>query len=66
MQTKNMVMYAFNPMTQKAGVGASLWIQGQPGVHGYFKDSQGYIVEPCLNKKKGGVVKSLFCIFNFF
>lgn len=63
MRTKNMVMCAFNPMTREAGVGASLWIQGQPGVHGYFKDSQGYTVEPCLNKKR--VKSSLFCIFNF-
>lgn len=28
--------------------GGSLWVGGQPGLHGEFQASQGYKVTPCL------------------
>ena len=28
------------------------WVQGQPGLHSEFQDSQGYTEKPCLKKTK--------------
>ena len=38
------------PLDGKAG--RSLWIWSQPGLHGEFQDSQGYIMKACLKKTK--------------
>ena len=40
----------------------SLWIQGQPGLHSEFQDSQGYTEKHCLKnknktKQKDGTMK---------
>ena len=40
-----------NPSTQEAEAGGS-GVQGQPGLYSEFQDSQGYIMRPCLKKKK--------------
>lgn len=45
-------MVAFNPSTWEAETNKYLWIQGHPGLHCVFQDSQDYIVRPCLKKKK--------------
>jgi hypothetical protein len=42
------VAHAFNPSTQKAKAGRSLWVQGQPRLHFKFHTSLGYI----LNKNE--------------
>ena len=42
---------AFNPITQEAEAGRSLWGQGQPGPQGKFSDNQGYTEKPCLKKQ---------------
>jgi hypothetical protein len=31
---------------------ADFWVQGQPGLHSEFQDSQGYTEKPCLDKKQ--------------
>jgi hypothetical protein len=31
---------------------ADFWVRGQPGLQSEFRDSQGYIEKPCLEKKK--------------
>ena len=47
-----MVVKSFNPSTQEAEAGGSLWVQGQPGLQSEFQDSQGcYIEKPCLKKE---------------
>lgn len=46
-----MVVQSFNLSTQEAEAGESLWVQGQPGLHSEFLDSQGYTEKPCLEKK---------------
>lgn len=43
-----MVVYTFNPSTQKAEADRSHWVSGQPGLHDEFQDNQDYIVRPCL------------------
>jgi hypothetical protein len=35
-------LHTLNLNTQKAEVGGSLWVQGYPGLHNKFQDSQGY------------------------
>ena len=47
------VVHTFNPSTQEAEAGGSLWVQDQPGLHSEFQDSQGcYTEKSCLEKKK--------------
>jgi hypothetical protein len=47
------VAHAFNLSTWEAEVSGSLWVQGQPGLHIKFQNSQGYYIEkPWLGKKK--------------
>ena len=46
-----MVAYTFNTNTKEAEE-VDFWVQGQPGLHSEFQDSQGYIVRPCLKKIK--------------
>ena len=36
--------HTFNPSAREAEAGGSLWIEGQPGLHSEFRDSQGYLV----------------------
>jgi len=48
------VVHAFNPSAQEAEVGASMWVQGQPGLQTEFRDSQGYIEKPCFKKGRRG------------
>jgi hypothetical protein len=45
-----MVVYTFNPGTPEAQEGRSLGVQGQPGLHSKFQNSQGYIEKLCLKK----------------
>jgi hypothetical protein len=39
-----------NSRTQEAEAGGSLRVQGQPGVHSEFQDSQGYLERTCLKQ----------------
>ena len=41
-----MVAHIFNPSTQEAEAGGSLWVRGQPGLYNEFQDNQKYIVNP--------------------
>ena len=41
--------HTFNPNTQEAEAGQSLGVQGQPGLHSEFQDSQGYTETRCLS-----------------
>lgn len=43
----------FNPSTWGRGVGGSLSLK--PGLHIEFQEGQGYIVRPCLKKKKNSI-----------
>lgn len=43
-----MVVHAFNPNTEKAEAGESLWVEGLPSLHSEFHTGQGCIVRPCL------------------
>jgi hypothetical protein len=45
-----MVAHAFNPSTQKAEIGESLSVQGQPDQQREFQHTHSYTVRPCLNK----------------
>ena len=45
------VAHNFNPITQVAEAGGSLWVPRQPGLQSEFQDSQGY-VENLSQKKK--------------
>jgi hypothetical protein len=45
-------MHAFNPSTQEAETGRSLWDPGQPDLHSEFQGSLVYTVRPCLRKLK--------------
>ena len=44
--------HAFNPSTQEAEAGRSLWVPGQPGLQSELQDSQGYTEKPYLEKPK--------------
>jgi hypothetical protein len=46
------VTYPFNPSTQEAEAGRSLWVWGQPGLQSEFQDSQGSTEKPFLKNKK--------------
>jgi hypothetical protein len=50
--------HTFNPSTQEAEAGRSLWVQGQPGLQSEFQDIQGYIVTHCLKKAEKKEKKS--------
>jgi hypothetical protein len=52
--SSGVVAHTFNPITWEAEASSSLWVQGQPGLHNEFQDSQGYKVRPCLKKTKKG------------
>ena len=48
-----MVLSAFNPRTQEAEAGGSLWVQGQPGLQSSLEDNQWCYTERfCLEKPK--------------
>jgi hypothetical protein len=47
-----MVANAFNPCIWEAEAGWFLWVQGQPGLHSEFQDSQSYMEDPVSKKKK--------------
>ena len=46
-----MTTYTFNPSTQEAETGRSLWAWGQPGLQSKFQDSQSYTEKPCSKNK---------------
>ena len=47
------VVLAFNPSTQKADGGGSLWVHGQSDLQCVLQDSQGsYTEKPCILKKR--------------
>ena len=46
-----MVAHSFDPNTQDAEAGRSLFIRDQPGLHAQFHNSQGYIVKAYLKNK---------------
>jgi hypothetical protein len=46
------VAHAFNPSNSEAEASGCLRVQGQPGLHKEFQDSQGYTEKPCLEKKE--------------
>ena len=46
-----MLVHAFNPSTQEAGAGGSLWVWGQPGLQSEFQDNHGYTDKPCFEKQ---------------
>lgn len=39
--------------------GSCLCGQGQPGIHSKFKDSQDYVVSPCLKQKQVQQIKNI-------
>jgi len=41
-------MRVFNPSTEEAETGGSLWLRGQPGLQNKLQGSQGYTKKPCL------------------
>lgn len=47
-----MVVHAFDPSPWEAEAGVCLWVQGQPGQHCEFQNSQGYVERLFLKKKK--------------
>ena len=48
-----MVEHAFNPNpTLERQRQAEFWVQGQPGIHSEFQDSQTYTEKPCLETKQ--------------
>ena len=44
------VAHAFNPSTQEAEAGGSLWVQGQPDLWSEFQESQDYKEKPWLKQ----------------
>lgn len=52
-----MVAHACNLMSQEAEAGASLWVQGQPGLHSELKANQNYKVRPYLKTHKKVLLK---------
>ena len=47
------MVHTFNPDTQQAEAGGSMWVQGQPGLQSEFQDSQDcYTEKPSLKKQK--------------
>jgi hypothetical protein len=46
----SIVLHTFNPSTEEAEAGRSLWVQGQPGLQKKFQESQG-----CYTEKLGFV-----------
>lgn len=49
MPNLDMLACAYDPRTQEAEAGESLYIQGQPVLHSECKASLVYITRPCLN-----------------
>jgi hypothetical protein len=47
----NTVTHSFNPSTQEAGAGRSLWVLGQPGLQSEFQDSPVLLRELCLKNQ---------------
>ena len=47
-----MVAHTFNPSTQEAEAGGSLWTWAQPDLYSEFQDIQGYVEWSCLQKPK--------------
>ena len=47
------------PTLREAEAGGSLRVQGLPGLHSEFQNSQGYTVIPCLKKRKDIVLPAL-------
>jgi hypothetical protein len=45
-----MMAHAFNPRTQEAETGGSLWVRGQPGLQSEFQDSWSYREKASLRK----------------
>lgn len=46
------VTYVFDSSIQEAEASRSVWVWGQPDLHGEFQESQQYTERPCLNKTK--------------
>ena len=54
-----MVARAFNPSpTLERQRQADFWVQGQPGLHSEFQDSQNYTEKPCLEEKTNEQTKN--------
>jgi hypothetical protein len=47
-----MMGHTFNPSTQEAEVGRSLWVWGQSSLQSELQDSPGYTEKPCIQNKK--------------
>ena len=45
------VAHTFNPSTQEAEAGGSLWVRGQPGRQSEFQDNQDYTEKHYLEKQ---------------
>jgi hypothetical protein len=46
------VAHTFNPSTQEAEAGGSLWVWGQPDLYSEFQGSQSYSEKPWLKNKQ--------------
>lgn len=46
------MVHTFDPHAQKAEVGGSLWVRGQPGLHRELEGSLGYVEGSYLENKR--------------
>lgn len=50
--TAGFMAHTFDPHAQKAEVGGSLWVWGQPGLHRELEGSLGYVEGSYLENKR--------------
>jgi hypothetical protein len=55
-----MLVCAFNPSTQEANAGGSLWVQDQPGLQSEFQDCQSYVETLSQNKQASKQIRKKY------
>ena len=53
---KYLVAHTFNASNQEVSAGTFLWVQGNPGLHSKFRDSQSYIDSVSKQSKIGSLL----------